>query len=398
MEELKLVIIGHVDHGKSTLIGRLLFDTGSIPEEKIKEIKNVCEALGRELEFAYVMDALQEEREKQITIDTTQIFFKAHKKTFVIIDAPGHKEFLKNMISGASQADFAVLIVDVCEDVSEQTKRHSFIVKLLGIENLVVVINKMDLVGYNELTFSKVKENILNYLRNINLSPLCIIPISAKEGDNIVKKSSHMDWYTGLTLLEALEKFKPLKKEYEFRMAVQDVYKIDNITVAVGNIISGSIQKNDFVFILPDDKTAVVKNIFQFDKTTNHIKAPAAVGLELSTSVKRGDILCKGSKSKTANYVKAKIFCISNTIKKNETLVFRCATQRANCEIIQVNYKFDTTDLIKRVGDEIIECEVAEVLLKTDKPIAFEQFRNLNELGRFVLEREGEIVACGVIT
>ena len=205
MDVLSFVIVGHVDHGKSTLIGRLLFDTDSLPPDKIEEIKKASAGQGRRTEFAYLLDHLEEERKQGITIDTTQVFFKSPKRRYVIIDAPGHVEFVKNMITGASQAEAAVLIVDVAEGVKEQTRRHSYMLSLLGLKQVVVVMNKMDLVDFSQETFDSVKNDVTQWLKSIDIEPKLYIPISAIDGENVIAKSEKMDWYTGPTLLESLD-------------------------------------------------------------------------------------------------------------------------------------------------------------------------------------------------
>jgi len=208
MDTLKFVIVGHVDHGKSTLIGRLLYDTGSISPDKIEEIKKTSSDLGRETEFAYLLDHLEEERQQGITIDTTQVFFKSDKREYVIIDAPGHVEFVKNMITGASQAEGALLIVDAEEGIKEQTRRHAYILSMLGLKNAVVVFNKMDLVGFDKQKFDMLKKNAQEMMKSINIEVSSCIPVSAKRGDNIVNISKDMAWYQGPTVLEALDRLE----------------------------------------------------------------------------------------------------------------------------------------------------------------------------------------------
>ncbi|MFV1950885.1 MAG: GTP-binding protein, partial [Nitrospinota bacterium] len=247
--KLKIVIVGHVDHGKSTLIGRLFYDTDSLPPDKIEEIQRTCEELGREMEFAFLLDHLQEEREQGVTIDTAQTFFKTDTREYVIIDAPGHKEFLKNMITGASQAEAAVLIVDAMEGLQEQTKRHAYILDMLGLKQVVVVINKMDLVDFKEKRFEEVKSSLVTFLDSINIKPSSFIPISAKEGYNVAKKADIMGWYNGFTLLEALDTLNnqksPVGKALQF--PVQDVYKIGDKRILVGRIENGRIAKGQQV-------------------------------------------------------------------------------------------------------------------------------------------------------
>src|SRR5512136_2672824 len=204
-ETLKIVIVGHVDHGKSTLIGRLFYDTGSIPQTRYDEIAATCKAQGREFEFAYLMDALEEERDQNITIDTASTFFHTAKLPYVIIDAPGHKQFLKNMITGASSADAAILLVDGAEGVREQTKRHAYVLSLLGIRQVVVAINKLDMAKYDRAVFQKVENDIRVFLHSVRIVPSYVIPISAREGENIAHRIGKTTWYDGPTVLEALD-------------------------------------------------------------------------------------------------------------------------------------------------------------------------------------------------
>lgn len=230
MDILSFVIVGHIDHGKSTLIGRQLYDTNSLPPDKIKEIQRASESQNRQTEFAYLLDHLEEERKQGVTIDTTQVFFKTNKRRYVIIDAPGHVEFVKNMITGASQAEAAVLIVDVTEGVKQQTKRHSYMLSLLGLTQVIVVINKMDLADYSQEQFNLTAENIQNWLKSINIEPVFCIPISASEGDNIAGRSEKMNWYTGHTFLESLDflQNKQVTEDKLLLFPIQDVYKVDD--------------------------------------------------------------------------------------------------------------------------------------------------------------------------
>ena len=244
-QPLKFIIIGHVDHGKSTLIGRLLYDTNSLTLDKIEEIKKTSKELGRKTEFAYLLDHLEEERQQGITIDTTQVFFKTNKREYVIIDAPGHIEFVKNMITGASQAEAALLIIDANEGIKEQTKRHATIVSMLGINQLIVVINKMDLVDFNENVYSNLKNKVGNFLKTFDITAQAYIPISALKGDNITKPSENMSWYIGPTILESLNflRNRISAKDQPLIFPVQDIYKIDHKRIAVGCIETGNIRQ-----------------------------------------------------------------------------------------------------------------------------------------------------------
>src|SRR6202050_4562938 len=207
-EQLKIVIVGHVDHGKSTLVGRLFHDTGSLPEGKLEQLRAVAERRGVPFEWANLMDALQSERDQNITIDTSQIWFQTKKRQYVIIDAPGHKEFLKNMITGAAHAEAALLLIDASEGVQEQSRRHGFMLNLLGIRQIAVLVNKMDLQNYAEARFHQIEAEFRAFLKTVGVEPACFIPMAAKHGDNIASRSAKMPWWKGPTVLESLDEFR----------------------------------------------------------------------------------------------------------------------------------------------------------------------------------------------
>ncbi len=402
-EYMDIVIVGHVDHGKSTLIGRLFYDTNSLPPGKLKELKQASDALGKELEFGFILDHLEEEREQGITIDTTQKFFNTEKRNYTIIDAPGHVEFIKNMITGASQAQAAILIVDASEGVQEQTKRHAYILSMLGLKQVIVVINKMDLINYNKEKYEKVQQETQEFLKKINISPIYFIPISAQKGDNIAKKSEHLDWYSGLTTLEALDSFKKEKeKEKSLRFSVQDVYNFDKRIIA-GKIISGTLEKNQEITILPSNYKTKIKTIEDF---TNQVdKAIAGKNIGLTTLdklfIERGNIIINSDSEipKITDKIKANIFWLSQKpYKIGEKLTFKCSTQNIDCEIIKIKKKINSSTLEKITNNNKIENrEAADVIIKTEKPVIIENFNKIPELGRFVLETN-DTVAGGIIT
>ena len=241
-ERFPFAIVGHVDHGKSSLIGRLLHDTNSLPEGKFAELKAASDKRGGQFEWSFLLDALQAERDQGITIDTTQIFFQTAKRRYVIIDAPGHKEFLKNAISGVAQAQAAILVIDAAEGVREQTRRHALILQLLGLRQIAVAVNKVDLIGYDQARFDAIAREITDYLRQLKLSPTNIVPVSARQGDNIATKSDKMPWYQGPTVLRALDSFAsaPVATDQPLRLPIQDVFKFDERRLVVGRIESGS--------------------------------------------------------------------------------------------------------------------------------------------------------------
>jgi sulfate adenylyltransferase large subunit len=402
MEELKFVIVGHVDHGKSTLIGRLLYDTDSLPDGKMDEVRKTSEQLGRDVEFAYVMDNLKEEREQGITIDTAQIFFKTGKRDYVIIDAPGHVEFVKNMITGASQAEAAVLIVDAAEGVQEQTRRHAYILGLLGLKQVIVVLNKIDLVGYDEKVFDKVKDELTKFLTSINATPTYVIPISAKEGENITKKSERTPWYTGPTFLEALDSLKSAVRPTEkpLRFPVQDVYVIDNKRIFAGRVESGTIREGDEVTVLPNPRNTIVKSVEIYLKDAKEAEAGRSIGVTTKDKlfIERGNVLCAGQLPKVADSINAKVFWMSrSSMREGEKLTFRLATQETECRVI-VGRKMNSSTLETLTGGGLENNESAVVTIKTDSPVVYENFNDIPELGRFVLAQGNDIVAGGIIT
>ncbi|MCC7552268.1 GTP-binding protein [Candidatus Micrarchaeota archaeon] len=406
-EQFNFVIVGHVDHGKSTLIGRLLYDTNSLPEGKMDELKKTCEMMGKPLEFAYLLDHLQEEREQNITIDTTQIFFKTQKKEYVIIDAPGHKEFLKNMITGASLAESAILIVDAKEGVQEQTKRHSYILGLLGLKQVIVVINKMDLVEYKKEKFEEIKKEIVSFLSRLNIYPSFIIPISAMEGDNIANKSKNIGWYEGLTVLEALDTFKDtdIMEEKALRLPIQDVYKFDERRILAGRIESGKIKKNDEIILLPEYTETIVKSIEEFNRQRDVVEAGISIGITTTEPIftERGSVICKKGENlpKIINTLQGNIFWMSKTpFKKGERIFLKLATQEVECILEKIITKMNSSSLESIGNDEtqIENTEVAKIICKLDKPIVVEDFNITPELGRFVLIQNEDICAGGILT
>ncbi len=403
-EKLKFVIVGHVDHGKSTLIGRLMYDTNSLPEGKIEEIKQLCESLGKDIEFGYVMDHLEEERDQGITIDTAQTFFGTKKRDYVIIDAPGHVEFVKNMISGASQAEAAVLIVDAEEGVKEQTKRHAYILGMLGLSQVIAVINKMDLVDFDRERFETVKKDLMEFLSNINIKPSYVIPISAKNGDFIANRTGTMDWYKGPTLLEALDTFKTKESANNkpLRYVVQDVYSFDKRIIA-GRVESGIIRKGDKIKVLPSGEETRVKSVEEYLKKVTEAEAGKSIGIttEDKLFIDRGNVIVSdGDLPTVTSRIKANVFWMDRTpFRKGESLIFRCATQEVNCEIEKICRVINssTLELITEDANEINNREVASIVIRTDKPVVVENFNKMEELGRFVLGRE-DTCAGGIIT
>ncbi|MHC4457016.1 MAG: sulfate adenylyltransferase subunit 1 [Planctomycetota bacterium] len=406
MDVLSFVIVGHIDHGKSTLIGRLLYDTDSLAPDKIEEMKKASVGRGRQTEFAYLLDHLEEERKQGITIDTTQVFFKTEKRRYVIIDAPGHVEFVKNMITGASQAEAAVLIVDVNEGVKEQTKRHSYMLSMLGLNQVVVVLNKMDLVDFAQDRFNSVKKDIEKWLKSINITPLLCIPISAINGDNIAVKSEKMDWYTGPTFLESLDTLqnKLPAEDKPMLLPIQDVYKIADKRINAGRVESGVISKGNEVKILPTGQTTKINSIEKFLEKTDTAVASECIGVTTTDSVflERGNILClPGKEPALTDQIAANIFWMTKRdFAKDQKLTLRCATQETSCKVETIKKRINssTLEIIEQNAKVLKNLEVAEVIIKTKKPVAIKDFNDVQELGRFVLVQDENICAGGIIT
>lgn len=405
-DTLRFVIVGHVDHGKSTLIGRLLYDTGSLPPDKIEEIKKASADAGRRTEFAYLLDHLEEERKQGITIDTTQVFFKSPNRRYVIIDAPGHVEFVKNMITGASQAEAAVLIIDVAEGVKEQTKRHSYMLSLLGLKQVIVVVNKMDLAGFSEGRFETVKKDVAKWMKSIDIQPNLFIPISAIAGDNVTNKSKNMGWYTGSTFLESMDTLqnKLPAEDKTLLFPVQDVYKIGDRRISVGRIESGTIAKEARIKILPSGEVTSVSSIEKFNEDVDKAVAGECIGITTADSVflDRGNVVCSPDNGPIlTDRISASIFWMSKQdFNKDQKLTLRCATQETSCKIESINKRINSSTLeVIAENDELIKnLEVAEVIIKTKKSVAIKDFNDIQEFGRFVLVHQENTCAGGIIT
>jgi len=404
-KKLSFVIVGHVDHGKSTLIGRLLFDTDSLPPDKIKEIEETSKELGREVEFSFLLDHLEEERKQGITIDTTQTFFKTEKRDYVIIDAPGHVEFVKNMVTGSSQAEAGILIIDVTEGLKEQSRRHAYILSLLGISQVAVALNKMDIVQFNYEKYEEIKKETEEFLKTIGIKAISYIPISALKGDNVAKRSEKMDWYKGPTVIESLDSFKNIEfsKIETLVLPIQDVYKIGSKRIIVGRIETGELKKGDEIEVLPTKEKSYVNTIEKFPKEVEMATFQESIGLTLKSPlfVERGMVICHPSqKPKQSDTFNATIIWMDKTpFNKSENLTLKCTTQKTICRIEKIHKRINssTLEVIEENADKLENLEVGEVEIKTKKPIVIEKFNTIPELGRFVLVREN-ICAGGLIT
>src|SRR3569623_1008893 len=295
--QVSIVIVGHVDHGKSTLVGRLLHETGSLPDGKLEMLKAVSARRGMPFEWSFLLDALQTERDQGITIDTTQIRFRTNSRDIVLIDAPGHAEFLRNMITGASQADGAVLIIDALEGVRDQTRRHGYLLHLLGVKQVAVVVNKMDRVDFSADRFKEISDEISAHLNGLGVTPAAIIPISARDGDGVAERTDRISWYNGPTVVEALDRLEPARplEALALRLPVQAIYKFDDRRIVAGRIESGSLIAGDEIVIMPAGKIAKIKTVESWPVTpvAGRQGAGRSVGITLDRElfVERGDII-----------------------------------------------------------------------------------------------------------
>ncbi len=406
-KQMKLVIVGHVDHGKSTLVGRLMADTDSLPTGKLDFVKDICDQQGKTFEFAFLLDALEEEQEQGITIDTSQIFFKTEKRPYVIIDAPGHKEFLKNMVTGAANAEAALLLIDAYEGVQEQSRRHGYLLRLLGMKQVAVVVNKMDLAKHDAEVFYKIKTEYTAFLNSMGVEAREYIPVSAKLGENIAHRSENMSWYQGPTVLEMLDQFEDKLPEVNqpFRLPLQDVYKFDERRILAGRVESGTAKIGDEVIFSPSNKKGIIKTIegWSVDKKPNTIEASQSVGITLTEQifVERGDVATLASEPPIVTTTfDANVFWMGKKhLQKGETYLIKLATQNVECEVARFNKAIDASTLEPLPDqDYIAKNDVAELTLRTRQPIAFDLFTSIAETGRFVLVDEYDVCGGGIIT
>ena len=405
-EALRIVFVGHVDHGKSTLVGRILYETHSVLPSKIKYVEEICKDKGMKFEYAFLLDALEEEQDQGVTIDVSQVVFKTNRRAYRVIDAPGHKEFLKNMISGASGADVAILLIDAEEGLREQSKRHATILSLLGIKKIVVVINKMDLVGYKKEVYDALKSDYSRHLASLKLTAKEFVPLSAYEGENLVTKSSKMPWYEGLAFLPLLDSLDraALSVDKPLRFPLQDVYKFDKQRIFAGRIESGKITAGDEVLFLPSGKTGTVKSIEKWHAPAQtYATAGESVGFTLHDQifVERGEIVCHAkSRPEQAQSFLAHIFWMgSQHLEKGAKCLLKLTTQDIECTVDSILKVINSSTLeeVSAASRQVAKNEVAEIIISAKKPVVFDTFDVIEETGRFVLVSDRQVRGGGII-
>jgi len=404
---LKIVVIGHVDHGKSTVVGRLIHETNSLPEGKLEAIRQMSARRGMPFEWAFLMDALQAERDQGITIDTTQIRFKTAARDYLLIDAPGHKEFLKNMVTGAASADAAILVVDAHEGIQEQTRRHAYLLHLLGIRKIVALVNKMDLVGYQEARFAAVRRDLLAYLGALGLAAddIPVVPISARQGDGIAAASPEMPWYDGPTTLAALDALSEPAAilDLPLRLPIQDIYKFDARRIIAGRIEAGRVQVGDTLLFSPSNKTARVATIENWSGPAKiAASAGESIGITLDEQifVERGQVASHlAAPPILSNVFHARLFWLGHhPLHVGSRYRLKFLTSDVEAHVEKIERVIDTTDLSERPAEAVERNAVGEIVLRTRGLIALDEFTASPRTGRFVLVENHTIVGGGIVS
>ncbi|MFP3090355.1 GTP-binding protein [Treponema sp. TIM-1] len=408
-ERMNIVITGHVDHGKSTLVGRLLADTLSLPEGKLQAVKDACKKNGRVFEYAFLLDALEDEQQQGITIDSARIFFKSALREYLIIDAPGHIEFLRNMLSGASRAVAAVLVIDAVEGVAENSKRHGLILSLLGVSQVLVAVNKLDALDYDEGVFNRITSEYGAYLETLKVTPLAFVPVSAREGKNITERAPmDMPWYRGKTVLEVLDSFHnlPSNEDSFFAMPVQDVYRFsndhDDRRIYAGTIVSGEISIGEAVRFLPSCKEAHIKNIEVWNapaKTRAVAGEASGFTLEEEIYVKRGEVMVKSGEAapvRAADRLRANVIWLgSRPLGFHRTCLLKLGSDKVDARLVKIE-RF----LGESGGAEYRELQrhdCGSVVLSLARPVAVSSFYDNPSLGRFVIVDGYDAAGGGII-
>ncbi len=411
-EHINIAMIGHVDHGKSTLIGRLLYDAGEIPEHIIEKYRKEAQEKGKAtFEFAWVMDKLKEERERGITIDVAHRKFNTQKYEVTIVDCPGHRDFIKNMITGASQADAAILVVDVVDCVQAQTKEHVFLSRTLGINQLIVAINKMDRVNYDQQAYEKCKEQVAKLIQLVGYKPseVPFIPVSAYNGDNVLKKSDKTPWYDGITIFEAIDQLKPPEKlvDKPLRIPIQDVYSISGVgTVPVGRVESGVLKVGDKVIFNPAGVTGEVKSIEMHHEAIPQAEPGDNIGFNVrgvsKNDIRRGDVA--GHPDNPPTVVRdftAQIVVLQHptAITVGYTPVVHAHTAQVACQFVELQKKIDPrTGQVKEENPQFLKTgDAAVVKLQPTRPMVIEKVKDIPPLGRFAVRDMGMTVAAGMV-
>jgi bifunctional enzyme CysN/CysC len=403
----RVVIVGHVDHGKSTLVGRLLYETGSLPEGKYEQIQTICRRRNMSFEWAFLMDALQAERDQNITIDVSQIWFHSALRNYVIIDAPGHKEFLKNMVTGAATADAALLLIAANEGVQEQSRRHAYLLSLLGVGKVLVLVNKMDLVNYSSAVFTEIEAEYRSFLKQLRIEPIRFIPISARDGVNLVTtQRDRLDWYDGPALIDALDQLETPKSASDgpLRFAVQDIYRFDERRIIAGRVESGSLRVGEQILFAPSNKESTVASIESWRAAPSTVaRSGQSIGITLKEQifVERGQIAATANAMPIeTNRFRARLFWMGDrplTLARRYKV--KLLTQEVECQVASIDRVIDASSLetTSSIRRSVGRNEVAEITVQTRGPIVLDNYDRLPVSGRFVLVDENDVAGGGIV-
>ncbi len=402
--QLRVVTVGHVDHGKSTLIGRLLNDTGNLPDGKVEELRAISERRGVAFEWSFVLDALQSERDQAITIDTTRIWLRTPQREVVLIDAPGHKEFLRNMVTGASDADAALLVVDARDGVSEQTRRHALLLELIGVEQVVVAVNKMDSVGYAQSRFDEIQAELAPLLERIGIAPRAFVPISARAGEMVAERGTAMPWYDGPTVFDAMLALdrRTRATDGSLRIAIQGVVRHDLQRIFVGRVVSGTLSVGDEILVSPARRTAHVRSIETWPHTPKisaHTGESVGFTLDGPLYVDRGDIVSGvGDAPTLSKLFRARLLWLAHReLRVGDRFRLQIGTRLANVEVDSFDRIIDIESLDRNDADVVQTNDVAEVVFRSSELLALDRVARHAELGRFILLDGLDIVAGGTV-
>jgi bifunctional enzyme CysN/CysC len=402
---VRIVIVGHVDHGKSTLIGRLLHETGSLPDGKFETLKAVSERRGMPFEWSFLLDSLQTERDQGITIDTTQIGFRTRHRDVVLIDAPGHAEFLRNMITGAAQADAALLLIDAFEGVRDQTRRHGYLLHLLGVKQVAVIVNKMDRVGFDQERFQAISDEISAHLTGLGVTPTAIIPISAREGDGVGAASPRLEWHDGPTVIGAIDQFAPARalEQLPLRLPVQAIYKFDDRRIVAGRIESGHLTSGDEIVIMPAGKIAKIRSVESWPATSlrerHHAGHAVGITLDRELFLERGDIIGHtNSAPRATKRLRARIFWLHDEpLTAGAAILVRLGTKESRATVAAIDKAVDPGELSNAASAAIARNHVGEIDIALSQPVAADIHTDNPHTGRLVIEVNGRIAGGGLV-
>ncbi len=410
LETMSIVIVGHVDHGKSTVVGRLLVDSGTLPVGKLQQIQDYCERNSLPFEYAFLIDALKDERRQNITIDSARVFFNTDKRRYIIIDAPGHIEFVKNMVTGAARAEAALLVIDAQEGIKENSRRHGNLLSLLGVRQVSVLVNKMDLVGYDQGRFDSISQEYTSFLSQVGLEAAGYIPVSARQGDNISLKSTNMPWYSGPTVLEALDAFNKEKSlvDRPFRLPVQDIYRFtrfgDSRRIVAGTVSSGRVRVGDQIVFYPSGKSSTIQSIESLTgPPPTEITSGQAVGITLGQQiyVSRGDIAVRVDEPRPSvtRRLRVSLFWLGkDALVTRKSYQIKLGMARTGFQVEKILRVIDSANLEDtHLKEQVSIHGLSECIFLLDRAITFDRAELSLNTGRFVIVDGYEICGGGIV-